>query len=59
VTAVRFKDDNHAYSEQPQKSKFLKSVDLKVPKYEIFDDVFLHQKSPYGPVIHDLKWFRI
>jgi hypothetical protein len=32
--------------------------DLKVPKHEIFDGVFfLHQKSPYGPVIHDLKWF--
>jgi hypothetical protein len=32
---------------------------LKVPKHEILDGVFLHQKSPYVPVIHDLKLFRI
>ncbi len=33
---------------------------LKVPKHEIFDgSFFLHQKNPSGPLIHNLKWFRI
>ncbi len=32
---------------------------LKVPKHEIFDFVFLLQKNPSGPLIHNLKQFRI
>jgi hypothetical protein len=36
-----------------------KLPDLKVPKREIFDSVFLLQNNPSGPLIHNLKQFRI
>jgi hypothetical protein len=32
---------------------------LKVPKHEIFDFFFFAQKNPFGPLIHNLKQFRI
>jgi hypothetical protein len=35
-------------------------IGLKVPKHEIFDGgFFLHQKNTSGPLIHNIKWFRI
>jgi hypothetical protein len=38
---------------------FRLTLALKVPKHEIFDGGFLHQKNLSDPLIHNQKWFRI